>query len=579
MKKLNLSYNSITNKFVLDGDIHWEEENSIDTILTPYRKDGKTYKGLVDELISRVGDDIIIDATDTTSDVFEKICEAFSDTSVKVVGVTNVYIEYDDTPRTSITIQYPHTESEFHTPDDIRLRIEDWVHPIPVLDWRGIYKELEDEIGTDNFTIYFRGDRKYMKLLLCVPEIDGMNVDVFVDSTHENKSKLPEDDLALDVNVEEDDDNFDDFTNPTSTNSDELSGFASTRSSNILGWNEDEQRTAANNRYKSTRQALGNITIPQGKWNKIEDGINHKDIPNDYTVVSTQLALVENINRLESLKNSWTRDDCKPKDPKYTDSHIKKELKNRRGRFGIYLGRFEKYRNKKKQIIGGVVGYIVLMILLYILSRALANVGDGGLSFALLTIVSVLTTFGSSVVGTGFFLVFWYIIYSSFRHHYRPQDYNDGIQRREEVIRDLEKEYRKVLPTYNKLVDEYESKKKECLKKIDEKLMENKTKLKALESKFPVVPKNYRDPQSLSYIANVLETNRVSVSGAIHMYNEELTRIAEEEAYDRMARAAESEARSRRRREAIKDGAQVVSELSLARSAKKIAKAQERKYK
>lgn len=577
MKKLNLSYNSITNKFILDGDIHREEVNSIDTILTPYRKDGKTYKGLVDELISVMGDDIVIDATETSSDVFEKICDAFSDTSVKVVGVTNVYIEYEDTPRTSITIQYPHMGSNFHTPDDSRLRIEDWVHPIPVLDWNGIYKELENEIGTDNFTVYFRGDRKYMKLLLSSPEIDGMNVDVFFDSTYETKRKLPEDDLTLDVNVE-DDDKFDNLANPTSINSDDLSGFATTRSSSILGWNEDEQRTAIDNRYKSTRQALGNITIPQGKWNKIEDGINHKDIPNDYTIVSTQLALVENINRLESLKNSWIQDSCKPKDPKYNDSHIKKEMKNRRGRFGIYLGRFEKCRNKKKQIIGGVVGYVVLIILLYILSRALVNVGDGGLSIALMTIATVLGTSGSTVIGIGFSLGFWYIIYSSFRHHYRPQDYDDGVQRREEVIRDLENEYRKVLPTYNKLVDDYESKKAECIKKIDEKLMENKTKLKALESKFPVVPKNYRDPQSLSYIANVLETNRVNVSGAIHMYQEELTRIAEEEAYDRMARAAESEARSRRRREAIKDGAQVVSELSIARSAKKIAKAQERKY-
>lgn len=597
MKKLYLTYNN-SQQMEINGDgFHWVDSGSLAHILTPYRKEGKTYRGLKGELLNRFPSEQVVLRASTDVETFKRLVEEFKGTSIRVVGKTDVTIRYfeDSTPHTHIEIRYPHETKMFLTTSEI-VNINDWLNESE--HWKGIYRELEEEIGSDKFTVYFEGDSKYMSTLLSPTCLDSMEVDVFYrepdltdtvpcdtedfgETLYDEFSdgeQYEEESCREEMNGKEIDEEDVLHEEPESGYRGKMSGFASRKENNILGWDAESEKKTYTDAYKSTKQALGNTTIPEGKWRRIEDGINNKDIPNDYTIVSTQLVLVENVNRLESVKNSWTSDNCRPKEPKYTDKHIKKEMKKRRGGFKLYLGRFEFLKEKKKQILKGLAIYVGIIALIYILSIVLAPVGKGSVSNVLLVVATVLETIGGYVVGFLGLFGFWYVVYSSFRHHYKPLEYDDGVKRREEVINDLEAEYRKEYPIYKKLVDEYEEKKAECLKKIEVKLVDNRTKLKQLEKKFPVVPKDYRDPQSLSYISNVLETNRVSISGAIHMYNEALARKAEEEAYDRMARAAEREARSRQVRETLKDGASIYSQVTVANSAKRLSKAAARKW-
>lgn len=590
MKKLYLTYNNRgDNTMEIDGhDFHWENRGTLTYIFTPHRMNGKTHRGLKGELLEEFKDEKVVLTAKTDIDTFKKLIQEFEGTTIRVVGKTDVYIRYfeDCSPHTSIEIRYPHETKMFLTTSEI-VNIDDWVNESE--HWKGIYRELEEEIGTDRFTVYFEGDSKYMARLLSPTCLDSMEVDVFYkepDLTDNLLNKLEEgtEDMSYEESSfkeYEDDLHSEDelHEEPETGYQGNMSGFASKKENNILGWDAESEKKSFTDTYKSTKQALGNTQIPEGKWRRIEDGINNKDIPNDYTIVSTQLVLVENVNRLESLKNSWTSDNCRPKEPKYTDKHIKKEMKKRRGGFKLYLGRFEFLKEKKKEILKGLAIYVGAVVLLFVLGIILSPVKKGVITAGLQMIATILIAIGQYVGGFLGLFGFWYVVYSSFRHHYKPLEYDDGVKRREEVISDLEREYRKTFPIYKRLVDEYEEKKAECLKKIEVKLVDNRTKLKQLEKEFPVVPKDYRDPQSLSYISNVLETNRVSISGAIHMYNEALARKAEEEAYDRIARASEREARSRQFRETLKDGASIYSQVTVANSAKRYSKAEAKRWK
>ena len=147
-------------------DVSRIEGFSIEQWLFPFSANGVRWKGLYEELAMFTGDADYILHFDSDEDTFRLVKHAYSGKSNKVVGTNNVVtIVYNENPfTTKITIN-----GKLFDATMIQNRcIDEWIEPICIRDyqWRGIFEELEHEIGTDIYTIYFVGELSFINVLI-----------------------------------------------------------------------------------------------------------------------------------------------------------------------------------------------------------------------------------------------------------------------------------------------------------------------------------------------------------------------------------------------------------------------------
>ena len=127
---------------------------------------------------------------DSDEESFSIIKNALASQPVKLVGTNNtVTIVYSENPFTTrITIN-----GKFFDTTLLQNRcIDEWIQPFQVREvhWNGIFKELEDYIGTDKYTVYFMGDQKLMSYLIdACPETVSIFYKAF--KVHQKSKTLP----------------------------------------------------------------------------------------------------------------------------------------------------------------------------------------------------------------------------------------------------------------------------------------------------------------------------------------------------------------------------------------------------
>lgn len=142
------------------------EDFSIEQWLFPFYANGVIWRGLYEEILSFVGTKDYVLRFDGDDESFSLLKHAFAKTNVKLVGTNNIVtIIYHENPfSTKITINGKLLDTSL-----IQNRcIDEWVKPITIRDfrWNGIYTELENEIGTDVYTVYFVGELEFMNTLI-----------------------------------------------------------------------------------------------------------------------------------------------------------------------------------------------------------------------------------------------------------------------------------------------------------------------------------------------------------------------------------------------------------------------------
>ena len=132
----------------------------------PFCAKGVRWNGLYEELKDFAGTgefSLNFDSDDTSFDI---VNHALSQTPVKLIGSNNAAtIVYRENPfTTKITVN----GKVFDTTRIQNRSIDEWINPISIRDlqWNGIFKELEDFIGTDMFTVHFVGNPEFMELLM-----------------------------------------------------------------------------------------------------------------------------------------------------------------------------------------------------------------------------------------------------------------------------------------------------------------------------------------------------------------------------------------------------------------------------
>lgn len=140
----------------------------------PFCIKGVKWKGLYEELKEFTGQNEFLIYFDGQDDVFEMIKSSLEDVAVKVVSTNNnVVILYSENPfTTKITVN----GKVFDTTRIQNRSIDEWIKPIQIRDlsWNGIFKELEDFIGIDVYSIQFVGKQELMSLLIneCPKNVD-----------------------------------------------------------------------------------------------------------------------------------------------------------------------------------------------------------------------------------------------------------------------------------------------------------------------------------------------------------------------------------------------------------------------
>lgn len=163
---------------------------SIEQWAYPFLNMGIKWNGLYEELKDFTGCTEFILQFDSDEKSFAIIKNALSSQPVKLVGTNNtVTIVYSENPFTTrITIN----GKVFDTTLLQNRCIDEWIQPFQVRDvhWNGIFKELEDYIGTDKYTVYFMGDQKLMSYLIdTCPETVSIFYKAF--KVHQKSKQLP----------------------------------------------------------------------------------------------------------------------------------------------------------------------------------------------------------------------------------------------------------------------------------------------------------------------------------------------------------------------------------------------------
>ena len=163
---------------------------SIEQWAYPFLNKGLKWNGLYEELKDFTGCTEFILQFDSDEESFATIKNALASQPVKLVGTNNtVTIVYSENPfSTRITIN----GKVFDTTLLQNRCIDEWIQPFQVREvhWNGIFKELEDYIGTDKYTVYFMGDQKLMSYLIdACPETVSIFYKAF--KVHQKSKTLP----------------------------------------------------------------------------------------------------------------------------------------------------------------------------------------------------------------------------------------------------------------------------------------------------------------------------------------------------------------------------------------------------
>ena len=163
---------------------------SIEQWAYPFLNKGIKWNGLYEELKDFTGCTEFILQLDSDEESFATIKNALASQPVKLVGTNNtVTIVYSENPfSTRITIN----GKVFDTTLLQNRCIDEWIQPFQVREvhWNGIFKELEDYIGTDKYTVYFMGDQKLMSYLIdACPETVSIFYKAF--KVHQKSKTLP----------------------------------------------------------------------------------------------------------------------------------------------------------------------------------------------------------------------------------------------------------------------------------------------------------------------------------------------------------------------------------------------------
>lgn len=163
---------------------------SIEQWAYPFLNKGIKWNGLYEELKDFTGCTEFILQFDSDEESFSIIKNALASQPVKLVGTNNtVTIVYSENPFTTrITIN----GKVFDTTLLQNRCIDEWIQPFQVREvyWNGIFKELEDYIGTDKYTVYFMGDQKLMSYLIdACPETVSIFYKAF--KVHQKSKPLP----------------------------------------------------------------------------------------------------------------------------------------------------------------------------------------------------------------------------------------------------------------------------------------------------------------------------------------------------------------------------------------------------
>lgn len=163
---------------------------SIEQWAYPFLNKGIKWNGLYEELKDFTGCTEFILQFDSDEESFATIKNALASQPVKLVGTNNtVTIVYSENPfSTRITIN----GKVFDTTLLQNRCIDEWIQPFQIREvhWNGIFKELEDYIGTDKYTVYFMGDQKLMSYLIdACPETVSIFYKAF--KVHQKSKTLP----------------------------------------------------------------------------------------------------------------------------------------------------------------------------------------------------------------------------------------------------------------------------------------------------------------------------------------------------------------------------------------------------
>lgn len=163
---------------------------SIEQWAYPFLNKGIKWNGLYEELKDFTGCTEFILQFDSDEESFATIKNALASQPVKLVGTNNtVTIVYSENPfSTRITIN----GKVFDTTLLQNRCIDEWIQPFQVREvhWNGIFKELENYIGTDKYTVYFMGDQKLMSYLIdACPETVSIFYKAF--KVHQKSKTLP----------------------------------------------------------------------------------------------------------------------------------------------------------------------------------------------------------------------------------------------------------------------------------------------------------------------------------------------------------------------------------------------------
>lgn len=128
------------------------------------------WNGFYDEMVEALGGEKSFDLIfDGSEDDLNELKEAWEDAPVNIISEdcsgNNVVIEYDeDTLSTNITVSgVPFDTSRINGKE-----IDDWVYPFMMrkVKWDGIFEELANVTGSEEYTIEFSGSNSAMKVLM-----------------------------------------------------------------------------------------------------------------------------------------------------------------------------------------------------------------------------------------------------------------------------------------------------------------------------------------------------------------------------------------------------------------------------
>lgn len=128
------------------------------------------WNGFYDEMVEALGGEKSFDLIfDGSEDDLNELKEAWEDAPVNIISEecsgNNVVIEYDeDTLSTNITVNgVPFDTSRINGKE-----IDDWVYPFMMrkVKWDGIFEELANVTGSEEYTIEFSGSNSAMKVLM-----------------------------------------------------------------------------------------------------------------------------------------------------------------------------------------------------------------------------------------------------------------------------------------------------------------------------------------------------------------------------------------------------------------------------